>query len=130
MNSLFTVYDPSTGKIIRHGFCAKEAIRFQAMLGEAVIDRAPDDDQTQYIVNGEFATRPEVSISKTEIVADGVDVAVIDLGEPFVVVVNGETYEIEDGSLEFSTDMPGVYTLEIDHFPYMPFKQEVTAHAS
>ena len=85
-----------------------------------------------YVSDGVVTDRPllPVSVSKTEIEADDVDVAMIEgLPQPCTVKVDGIDYVVEEGVLEIGSPMPATYTIEIDHWPYLPFKTEVVAHA-
>ena len=64
----------------------------------------------------------------TNVAANDTDLFTIsNLPRPCIVSIDGIPYEIDDGKFEFTTSMPGVYVIEIDHFPYLPFRAEVTA---
>lgn len=81
--------------------------------------------------------RPPVPyhVDKTTISAGGVDFATITgLHNPCEIVVDDpdptvETtvYVVEDGGFEFAADVPGLYTIEVRHFPFVPMKLEITA---
>ena len=69
-----------------------------------------------------------LALSKDTITADGVDEAQLTgLPIPCTVKISEEEVELDDGSLEFSTDMPGIYRV----FVTMPasVSEEVTIYA-
>lgn len=87
-----------------------------------------------YIVDGAITQRPDqqTTFDKTFIVANGTDIAVITgLPDPCDVEISGpvefETTPVTGGSLSFSSDVPGIYTIRITAFPFRDF--EVTIHA-
>ena len=77
----------------------------------------------------ELAQRPKNEpLSRGSITADDIDTyRISDLPIPCIVNVDDQPYEIDDGEFEFSTSMPGTYVIDINHWPYMPFRAEVTA---
>ncbi len=58
--SVFTVYDVSTGRILRIGNCPQTMIAIQAQSGEAVIPDMQLDGNTQYIVDGVAVPRTDL----------------------------------------------------------------------
>lgn len=123
----FTIYNPLTGEILRSGSCVESDVELQIQPGEALVLGA-SNDVLHYVLNGEIVDRPSFNISKTEIVADDLDEAVIaDLPDPITVTVDGVAYEVTGGSLAITSPMPATYNIEIDHWPYLPFSTEVTA---
>ena len=67
-------------------------------------------------------------INKVEIIADAVDSIIIsNLPIPSNVTIGRETYKVIDGELEFTIDLPGIYQIEIDSFPYKDRFFEVIA---
>lgn len=68
-------------------------------------------------------------VSKTQIIADNVDTTVI-TGLPANTLVtwpDGQIDEVNDGEVEFGTDLIGTHTLIIDAVPYL--KQEIQIEA-
>lgn len=123
----FTIYEPTTGQILRSGACIASDLELQLQEGEALV-LGSSDDLTHYVLDGEIVDRPTFSISKTEIVADDVDEAVIaNLPDPVTITVDGVPYEVAGGTLAITSPMPAAYKIEIDHWPYRPFKVEVVA---
>jgi hypothetical protein len=66
--------------------------------------------------------------NKLTITADGVDTCIISsLPNPCSVTVDDATYEVIDGSFEFSTLLAGEYVVKLESFPYKPKEFLVTA---
>lgn len=123
----FTIYNPATGEIIRSGSCTESDVELQPQEGEALV-RGAANDLLHYVVDGVIVDRPTFSISKTEIVADDVDGAVIaNLPDPVTVKVDGIAYEVTGGAVSISSPTPATYKVEIDHFPYQLFRTEIVA---
>ncbi len=67
--------------------------------------------------------------NKSQILADGIDEWIV-TGLPVGSLVtwpDGVISTIDDGSLEFTVDLPGTYTFKIDPFPYL--EEEVSVEA-
>lgn len=127
VETAFTIYDPATGWIKRTGYCIAGDLELQVQPGEALVLGYSDDD-FNYVLDEVILDRPAFTISKTEIVADDTDEAVITgLPDPVEVKIDGTAYEITGGTLALSSPMPATYKVEIDHWPYLPFSVEVTA---
>lgn len=73
--------------------------------------------------------RPTLAgFDKLEIVADGIDEAVIlGLPDPATVRVDGEAIEATGGEFRFAADVAGEYAVTIDAFPYLPYAVTITA---
>lgn len=122
----FVGYDPDTGRIIQIGVCPAGDLEMQA-IGMSVL-QGTADLELDYVVNGEVVRRPDLpGFDKLTIQADDTDAAVLDLGEPFVATIDGTDYEVVDGCLEITSPMPAIYEVEINHFPYLPYKAKVVA---
>jgi len=124
----YTTYSIETGKIIGNVTCSYEVIPppvegYQNIEGEF-------DSATQYIAEGVVTDRPAmvVGLSKQEIAADAVDMAIIS-GIPSGATIRwNETEQIADGSdVEFVTDIIGEHRLHITLWPYQD--AEVTINA-
>ncbi len=119
----FIVYETATGRILRSGICGHLDVVNQAQGGGETAIEGRASDVTEYfdIVEGVIKSRPviEATMSKTEIVADGVDELVISpLPIPTTVRVQGNEVIVMDGSLEFSTSLAGPLDFRLDAFPY------------
>jgi hypothetical protein len=120
----FLIYN-SLGKILRYGSCQDADVPLQARDGEAVLDYTGTPwagaltDGLHYIdLSGQkpaIAERKPFpgTASKTIISANGVDASVISgLPNPTQVTVEpGGSYTVTDGTFEFSTEVPGAYTI-------------------
>lgn len=127
-----TLYVPETGALlgVRTGQrYAIERDQFPHVLGIY-------DFKTHYVdtcrVRPQVTRRPPqtVKLNKGKFVADGKDTLVLSgLPVPCAVQVGEHRYEVEDGELEWSTLMPGVYRIRVEEFPYLDWESEVTAIA-
>lgn len=90
-----------------------------------------------YIVAGVLTARPTLSLTwnKTSILNNGTDAAVVASGIPNPSIVEIETpigvqytepVTITDGSLSFTAQQEGSYTIYIDSFPYKLYSQTIT----
>lgn len=76
-----------------------------------------------------------VEVDKTTLVADGIDsITLTGLPDPCDIVIDDpdplvETSEetVTGGGFVFVADDPGVYTVEVRRWPFLPFKIEFTA---
>ncbi len=86
-----------------------------------------------YVVNGEVVPRPEFpgTLDKTTIVANGTDTATLSgLPVPCVVRLDIQTFTVEDGSLEITSDMVATYNINVEHWPFKDWAGTVEAVAS
>lgn len=128
----FTVYDTTTGEILRVGECPSYMVADQPGTGEDVLEEYGDYD-TQYVVAGALTPRPSVaaSIDKTEIQADGFDTATI-TGIPAgwaYEISNGETGATVGGDIELTALEAGTFTLRFTNWPYQDIEYTLTASA-
>lgn len=89
-------------------------------------------DPSKYYINESLPIeRPNIdpSISKTEVLANGVDEVIItNLPIPATVNVKEQIVEIEDGELVLTFDTPGEYKIKVESFPYLPFEEVIYAY--
>lgn len=99
------------------------------------------NSETHYVVMMDetpvVAERPPIpyQIDSTTVTAgDGGYVTITGLHNPCELVIDNpdptvETWRVtvEDGGFEFEADTPGVYTIEISRFPFLPARIEITA---
>lgn len=128
----YVIYQEGTGKILRRGVCPKSDVDLlHTSAGEAVIEAAqPVSWKTHYVADGEIIERPEMalSVTKTDISADGTDSAIITgLPSPASVTLNSETYDVLDGVIEITVEAPGVYAVKCTAWPYRD--KEITVNA-
>lgn len=126
----FLVTD-TNGRILRWGSSSPQSVDVQAQEDELVFLGTGETD-THYVnvITGEVLDRPTmvVSVSSTSIPANGVSEAVISgLPNTTTASVTGNEVTVTDGTLEFSVDLQGVYTIDLKSWPYKDTAVEVTA---
>jgi hypothetical protein len=150
MTSPVTLYRTDTGEIVSTGGILLIAefrdTQISAALApwgsdsHALLEVASHPD-TQYVqvLDGidTVIDKPElaVMIDKTEILADGDDAAILTgLPNPCVIILDDPDPTVETtmtevfgGGFEFAAATPGVYTLEVRRFPFLPWHAEITA---
>lgn len=117
-----TIFDPRSGKIHRVIIAPFGVAQDQVQEGESWVG-GHSDDLIHYVDGGLIVNRPTMpcTIDKPQILADGNDLATISgLPEPCTVSFKGEEYEVTDGSFSFTANIPGIFTVEIEAFPYLP----------
>jgi hypothetical protein len=146
----FAVYRIDSGLVVSAGGISGGTDMLDAQLaanlavwgGEehAIIDRAADPD-LHYVgtLAGRLAVldRPamQVQVSKAAVEAGGVDESVLTgLPDPCTIVIDApdplvETtvQEVEGGGFVFAAADPGTYVVEVRHFPFLPYRVEITA---
>ena len=126
----YVVYNRNTGEIECSGICAAQDLKLQKR-GKSVLqtDIQNVSDLTHYVLNGKVTkklTNP-VILSKNILIADGIDSVIISNLPLSIVRISDTDYEIFDGKLEFTLDLPGVYPISIKAFPYLDVLFEVIA---
>jgi hypothetical protein len=145
------IYKSATGEIVSSievGFVDEfKDAQIAAMLapwgeGHALIE-AEGTPETHYVTTlGDTvisATRPELIVAtvddKTTLIADGVDsITLTGLPDPCDIIIDDpdptvETTvtEVTGGGFIFTAADPGVYTVEVRRWPFLPFSIEFTA---
>ena len=130
----FYLTSGDVGRIYKQVFCLPDEIGFYE---EAGMDYAEEwvDPETEYIKPSDYGysifARPEMpaAIDKTEILANGIDVATI-TGIPVgsSVAIDSEAWAVDDGVFELTVDTPGEYRISISCWPYLD--KELIIHAS
>lgn len=147
-----TVYNKRTGQIVSTGYFSCEdsmvdinfAIRADQFGGadHDVID-SPADPEHQYVqtVDGSpvISERPPLRVfvqeGRTTLQAGGEDTITLSgLPNPCEIILDDpdpvtptQVLTVEGGGFVFAADDPGVYTVEVRRFPFVPFKIEFTA---
>lgn len=124
----FVVYQEATGRIIRS--CFGIMAHQQPQTGYAIL-QGEGNDRDDYVLVGAIAPRPDhgITIDKTEITADGIDIATI-AGIPAgsVVRINDEAATVEGSSLELGADHPcRQHVWIVPPFPAREFEVTVVA---
>jgi hypothetical protein len=123
----FTQYDPDTGRILAVGWTATSVFEEMQLQPGTHYLAAESRLAVDYVLDGQIVERPVLAgFDKTSIAADGIDEAIMVLPEPMTVIIDGVGHALS-GSVELSADMPATYVIEIDHFPYLPFRTEIAA---
>ena len=81
------------------------------------MDSNPD---TQYVVDGQIVARPIQSTTMEGLTLTSLPI-------PATLHINGETYEVDDGTAELDFMLPGPYRLRVEAWPYQDWEGEVTA---
>jgi len=126
----YIVYDKFTGKITRTGYCPDNDFQLQAIYNNEAVLEGQTNDILFYVVNSIVMPKPENPsiIDKLLMLADGLDLTTISLlPNPSTVTLDGTSYEVTDGILEFTLDVPGTYKIKIDSFPFKDLTFEVIA---
>lgn len=147
----YTLYRPSTGEIITSleifGNPDEDYIQVEANCANNAPDCASvegyGETGTHYVaVLGDrviIADRPDLIVivqdEKTTLQADGIDsITLTGLPNPCDIIIDDpdpdvetQTITVTGGGFIFTADDPGVYTVEVRRWPFMPFKIEFTA---
>ena len=130
MRVFYVKYEANTGRIFSSGECLREALERQHTGPHPyLITEEAHGWETNYVSNGVVVPRPVFSgFNKTTVPADGKSVTkMTGIPEGCVVRIDGVEYTVDDGEIKLTFDTPGNYIVQIDHFPYMPFKQGILA---
>lgn len=135
-NKMYTIYKIHTGEI-------QSCVDFPQKYVEVFLENLDISTEaffTETSVNSNdhyfntalttISLRPEMpaSISALTLEANGIDsVSILGLPIPCTINIDDNTYEVEDGEFEFTTDLPGIYKIKAESFPYLPKEWEVTA---
>lgn len=69
------------------------------------------------------------TVQKPAVIADGLDVATIaDLPSPCTVTIDGQIFEVDDGTVELTFDEPGKHTITLSAWPYLNHTVEIIAN--
>lgn len=136
--TVFWVETDETGRVYMHGMCQPSVAHRHAPLVEGrelvwFMD-APSFDrdlELYHVKNGYPLPRPVqlLQVSKTEIIADDTDAAMISgIPEGATVLLDGAAlYDFEGGSLAVTSPMPATYQVRVECWPLLPFEVEIIA---
>lgn len=131
---IFQEYNPKTGIILCTRTISQEMADCMKNDFNACLLEGEGDNSTHYV---DITKTPhEITLkhaqkttqSSTQISADGEDTLILDnLPVPCNVSIGNETYTVNDGCLEWSTLLRGIYPICVSAFPYIDWKGEVKA---
>ena len=105
-------FDPEGGRILKVLVGQDDVIEANKPSETAQYIIGPEADSAeQYVLDGALVDRPLMSLSDVEMVITG-------LPTGSEVHHQGGVAVIDDGSLEWSSDLPGVYSFMVVKFPY------------
>lgn len=118
------IYNNASGEILRSCYIGSDDPLISVVTegGEAYIEGNCDDRQF-YVLEDTIIHRPaqQTTLSNTPIIANGVDSGVLqNLPIPCTVFIENTAYEVTDGLLEFTLNLPGIYSIRVTNcFPYL-----------
>lgn len=128
----YVVYEPSTGYVIVKGSGELQSVDPADFSPTAALLTYSDDlGDDLYVVDGKVLAKQSFAFQKDklQIIADGLDVLTISNVPVNTTVTrwDGQQDVVNDGIVEFDTDLPGLYTLVFSAVPYL--SEEVTIEA-
>ena len=116
-NVNFIQYNSTTGRVLHSGTCPSSTLHLQDVEGLVTLEGI-GSIKADYVDAGvvKAKTSFNLTLNKTTVTADGVDTITssnVPLGT--ILRFDGETYEIDDGELEITLDVVGVYQLRLDY---------------
>lgn len=120
----FTIYNNSTGEILRYGVCPISDFDSQITSPSEAIIEGTYNDVVNYIdiVTNTPAIKADLPayIDKVTMSANGIDVVTISsLPNPSIVILENIFHEVTDGTFEFTVDTAGEYRITCKAFPYL-----------
>jgi hypothetical protein len=127
------VFKLAFGEINRVVEASASTAQNQAQPGEGWVACADDTNDLIHWINPVTLLREDRpampgTLNKATITSDGQDEATIsNLPQPCIATINWEPYEITDGTLVLTSDIPMVFKVEVEAFPHLPATFEVEA---
>lgn len=131
---IFQEYNPQTGVILCTRIMSQELADCMKRDFNACLLEGEGDNSTHYV--DITKTPPEITRkhaqkttqSALQISADGEDTLILDnLPVPCNVSIGNETYTVNDGCLEWSTLLQGIYSIWVSAVHYVDWKGQVKA---
>jgi hypothetical protein len=124
----FIVYDSSTGRIIRLGYCADDDVAVQAQDGEVIMEGTADDSK-QMVLNEQVVDRPALPFYlDRDSVVIGQKATFSSLPAGTTVDVDGDVVVVNDHVLALTFDTPGTYRVRLSLFPYLDREVTITCN--
>lgn len=112
-------YDPLNGRIYGTFFGQDEdIIRLQLFPGRELID-GRHSGSTHYVLNGVPAERPSQATTLTGQTLSG-------LPYPCTLWIDGDSYTVDEATVELDLPLAGTYALRVEAFPYLDWKGSIT----
>lgn len=102
--SAFTVWDVRTGTIIRTGSCPTEHCELQAIYEFERAEAGHHDYATEWHDGEAWRERSTMVLEANGSVVRGLPI-------PAKAMIEGVTYDVDDGEVELSFQFPGTYTV-------------------
>lgn len=130
----YIVYNTATGEILKTGKCPTDMMQAQAHEGETVMQGSASD-LNNYIVDGVVTAKQaqQTTIDKTLISANGIDSILISNvpTNAKLTIKNTKTFALNESTIsgngEFKTVDAGQYEIKVEKFPYLIWREIVTA---
>lgn len=127
-----TTYNTTTGQLYCTVQCPVDLLSKQVPNGLGYIEGVFSGETHWYNLNLKAVVeRPQMSCPVTipAVVANGIDAATItNLPVPCTVTVDGQSFEVDDGTVEMTFDEPGKHTITLSAWPYLDRTVEITAY--
>lgn len=131
MSILYTVINTSTGQITRSGYTTEIDYEKQAHDGEMVIKGQYNDSLNYWdIESNKIKQRPKMSLSiSSKEAAIGEEITITGIPEGTVFLYGNGEETIDDGEVEWSSNVAGHFEFVLSNFPYQTevIQVEVTA---
>lgn len=122
----YVIYNPLTGAIKRLVNCPESMFTIQIQPGEAGMPGTAND-ATQYINNGVITDKPQLAATLSKpAIALTESATIANLPMPATVRIDRAVYEVPDGSLTVSFNLPGTYRIECSALNHLPQTLQVT----
>lgn len=127
-----TTYNIKTGQFYCIVQCPDELVLAQVPDGLGYVEGDFSGETHWFDLNLKSGVeRPSMpcSVGIPAVVANGLDVATItNLPTPCIITVGGQSFEVDDGTVELTFDEPGVHTITLSAWPYVDHTVEITAY--
>jgi len=124
---MWTEFDPTTGRILQ----SIEGVQLTepAITGTlGIVDGVLGDAPSEYVFAGALAIRPATTVT---LVQTGSVVTLSNIAVGVLVVVSGNaqlkiTQDATDGQMVLTFTTAGVYIIDCEQFPQLPFQATIT----
>lgn len=115
----YTVYDNATGEIVKSGSCVDSDLSLQSISGQSVA-QGKFDDASEYYNGFDFVDRPKMSLTVSATIAEiNEEIVISNIPEGTVVHYIDGSETVNDGIIEWSSVIAGMFTFIFVNFPYI-----------